>query len=721
MDLKKRLFRKPLQTILWQIILIAMALLIGVGSVLLYSSRRLPHILDERHTTVALQKAKTEELEDNSWCRFPTALFPEDLEALENMDMVKSIDLRTLTGAYIPELSTRIGVKPYASFTQMEVDEMSSWHANDSYDKVIVAGTVEQAWMSIGGSVLDFDLSSVGGAKFAEGAQYWALMNIDEIIVAHEDYCFFPNETYSDYNGKIIVEVPVFHGKEDENFFKVGNSYVVRGGYDPFVAGRSTDMEGVPPSPRLFAIHAFLTSESTTYCFNRDNKLVSYTECESETVHGPVEGYPSDKDIKCYTKVGGDPVVVAQEVETTVEDLISQEPWSDIVSLYSKTLHSFPVIGTEKLESMYVFLKNEASIVDGNTFTAADYENGNKVCIISESVAKASGVKVGDTLTFNQFQVPKTYEEGNAVVDPYLNNDGSLNNPAIGYKPMPYGLATENEQFTVSGIYRLENEWENSSFSITPNTIFIPQKAQLEGGFGGPSSKYEEMQTIYYHSDDSDEVTEVTEPAIFTHDNGVLGVYMSIILENGQMNAFMEAIKDTPYADREFLVFDQGYEAAQENIQAIVQSSEKLFMAAAAGWLLLLAVYILLYQSRQKRNLGIMRSVGAKPSQARHYLFASGMVPAAVGITIGTLLSSTAARLVEDKLVALTLTQGQSSAHSGAMAMDNTQLAAMLAESKIPFHALLILAVIQIAVVALLLWLHAAYLSRKNTRTLLGV
>lgn len=52
---------------------------------------------------------------------------------------------------------------------------------------------------------------------------------------------------------------------------------------------------------------------------------------------------------------------------------------------------------------------------------------------------------------------------------------------------------TENECFAVVGIYRLENEWEDSAYSITPNTIFVPQKAQIEGGFGGPSDIRERL------------------------------------------------------------------------------------------------------------------------------------------------------------------------------------------------------------------------------------
>lgn len=68
-------------------------------------------------------------------------------------------------------------------------------------------------------------------------------------------------------------------------------------------------------------------------------------------------------------------------------------------------------------------------------------------------------------------------------------------------------------------------------------------------------------------------------------------------------------------------------------------------------------LYILPGQSPERKNLGVMRSIGAKPDQARRYPFLSGMLPAVVGVIVGTLLSNTAAKLVQDKLVSLTLVQ----------------------------------------------------------------
>ena len=76
--------------------------------------------------------------------------------------------------------------------------------------------------------------------------------------------------------------------------------------------------------------------------------------------------------------------------------------------------------------------------------------------------------------------------------------------------------------------------------------------------------------------------------------------------------------------------------------------------------------------------------------------------------------------LVQDKLISLTLTQAQSSAHSGGMVLDNAALTGMLAESTLTLKGMLIIAVTELCIITVALWLHAVILSRKNPRKLLG-
>ena len=718
MDIRKRLLRRPVRTVLWQIMLIAMSLLICVSSVLVYASNRLTTVLDEHHTTIATQQLNIQKIGPGEWRSYPVHLYQEDIDAIKAMDMVKDVDLRTLTGAYIPELSARIGLINRYGMNLENVDFLNEWGANKSYEKIVIAGTVERTWMESNRSINDYDLTATGGPEFVEGYSYRALLNIDQVIVAHEDYRFFPNEQFSGYTGKIIVDISGFYAEGDEiygeNFFEVGETYLLRGCFDPSVARLGGDPDDIPFSPRLDT--SMIARQGLHYSLKEDNQLVLYTECESEWSNP--DASLADRGMEYILSYGGDRRVVAEKVETSIDDLLATERWQEIVTLYDQTLHSFPVLGTENLASMYCFTKNEATIIDGRMFTEEEYDDGEKVCIISESVATNAGIQIGNIVTFNQFQIPKDYASGNESLD--MGIDGFMNNPAIGYEPIPYGFETENETFTVVGIYRLENEWEDSAYSISPNTIFVPQKAQIDGGFGGASYDYEALETHWISEGDSEEWVEVTDYFTNIVDNGVLGVFMSIILENGRMADFEEAIKETDYADRIFLTFDQGYEAAQESVQSVIAMADKLFGFAAAGWVLLLLLYILLGQSPERKNLGIMRSVGAKPHQARRYLFLSGLLPAAIGVAAGTVLSNTVAKLAQDKLVSLTLTQARSSAHSGGMVLDNSALAGMLAESTLSLQGMLILAAIQISVIGVLLWLHAAYLAHKKPRKLLG-
>ena len=720
MDVKKRLLRGPLRTILWQIVLIAMALLIGVGGALVYSSEQLTTVLDDHHTTIAAQKQRYEQIEATTWRYYPSTLFQSDIEMLEGLDMVEKVDLRTLTGAYIPELTARIGLQPWGDLFANDVDEFAQWNANTAYKRVVIAGTVERTWMSDYDSVYDYNLSQVGGAEFTETKYMNALVSVDALLVGHPDNYYFPNDTYSKYTGKVIVNIPVYWAGE-ENFFQEGERYMIQGSYDQRVSLRDGDImvSDLPASPHLGI--AYTLSSTGTSCFIRGDELISYDSYEADADVSPFDVSMSNRGTETILSLSEEKTPIAVKLDTSVEEFLAEPDnahWAQIVEQGEMLLHSFPVLGTEALESMYVFLSNGASMVAGRFFTQAEYDAGEKVCIISESVAASGGIQVGDTLTVSQFLCGSDYQEGNYSVD--MDTDGMLNNPSIGFLALERGLATENEAFTVVGIYRLENEWENSEYAITPNTIFIPQKSQIQGGFGGPSYTTEVMET-YRITTSEGVVEERTELQTVIVDNGVVGIYLSVVLKNGQMEAFTEAIGETELADRLFLTFDQGYEAAQESVQAVIHSARDLFLAVAAGWGLLLLLYVLLYQSRERRNLGIMRSVGAQSTHLRRYLFASGLIPAAAGITIGTLLSGQAASLVRDKLVSLTLLQAQSSAHSGGMMLENSQLSGMLAQSELSAMGTLLLAVIQIVVIGAVLWVHAWLLTRKSARKLLGV
>lgn len=719
MDLRKRLFRRPVTTALWLVVLMAMSLLLNVGAGVVHSAQELPAVIDQHHTTIAVQKTRVEKVGDATWRHYPIELTQAEIDELAAMDMVESVDLRTLTGAYIPELTSRLGLRPWGDLCAMDVDQYATWFANDAYKGVVLLGKVEQAWMDPYDHTYDFDLSQVGGPELCQVREMYALLNIEQVVAGHPDNYYFPNDTYSQYNGKVIVSYPVYD-TEGENLFQVGETYIVHGNYDQLCSTRSGD-RNAPMSPHLNT-EFILDPNNSTEGFLRGNEIVSYDSCTRESNINPAEVTMDNRGIWKITSLSQEVTPLAARVDGTLEEFLADPAnahWVETIQKREMILHSFPVLGTQALESMYVFLNNKASIVDGRMFSDGEYENGERVCVISESVALAAGVQVGDKLSFSQFLCGTDYETGNYSVDEGYTH-GTLNNPSIGFMPLKNGLVTEDESFEVVGIYRLENEWENTDYSISPNTVFIPQKAQIEGGFGGVSYAGNVTNTVYKtYADGSWEVTEETNLVLVN--NGVTGIYFSLVLENGRMEDFQQAISESTLADRTFLTFDQGYEAALESVQAVPEAAKKLFMMAAGGWALLLAVYVLLYQSTQRKNLGIMRSLGASTVRGAFYLFGSGMLLAAVGIGAGAAISGWVMELVQDKLFGLTLTQAGMLGHSGGMALSQEALTDMLSQSRLPSQTVLLLAGVQLGIIAFVLLTHAVLLTHKRPRKLLGM
>ena len=132
----------------------------------------------------------------------------------------------------------------------------------------------------------------------------------------------------------------------------------------------------------------------------------------------------------------------------------------------------------------------------------------------------------------------------------------------------------------------------------------------------------------------------------------------------------------------------------------------------------LLALYALLYQGSQRKNLGIMRSLGASPKLAAKYLFGSGMTVAGVGIAVGTLLAGSVLRAVQAELFRQSFGM-EISKYSNAVLSDNA-IHEMVARSQLPLWVILAIGAVQLAVFALILKYQAERTSRCAPRDLLS-
>lgn len=726
MDIKKRLLRKPLLTALWSIVTAAATLLICIGTALWYSTARLPDALDKQQTTIAVMTSRYIK-DDNSVTYTPVAIYEDTVNEILAIPSVKGIDFRTLSGAYIDKLDARIGLVKWGN-TLADVDWTSGWFANSTYDKVVFSGTVERTWIDKPNNPTTTDLTKIGYPENMTVYYSCALINVDKAHVIAKDYPLFESDDYDDYDGRIRVMFPMLG--EGENYFEVGKRYVIRGSYDPSCSARSyvgSFDDSIPLRPNVGITRLAQTRSPILDCLIKDDSLVFYRNCDVSENLDPERG-----EVRITVNSVDYPVPYATKWDGSIDDLMKKdENWARIVKEYEMTLHSFPVLGTEKLESMYMFVNNSASITEGRFFTDEEYARGEKVVILNRTLAENAGVKVGDRLSLSQFKAANDKTHGNYSVSWDAEDYDMLmlfNNPALGFEPFSMDTPHEAEEFTVVGLYTLENEWQNSAFSVTPNTVFIPKKAQIEDSFGGMSRELGLMDREVWFPDENGELVKKTVQYEVSDYGGVQGVYMSVILKNGSMDEFLESVKNNPRLynlltlnNDGFLTFDQGFDRAKEGIEALQSSSLKLMLICAAGAVMLLLLFIILYQGTERRALGILRSVGAQVGTTRRYLFFSGLIIIVAGTIIGILLSNVFSSTIREKLVDFTVAHAAKSAHSGGFELDAGSLSGMMTAGSLPLPCLAAIGCAGALITAAVAYIHAAILAKKKPRKLLGV
>ena len=684
MDTKLRFTRKPVTTVLWGILAIAMSVFLCLGAALWFSTANLADVLDEHHAAVAYRRDRGVQRVDD-----PTSegveyqmedrnLSQTQVDQLAAMDSVKGVHFHTLSGGYSPSFEPVLGVTNgvKASFERYHL-------STESYREVMIVGTVERMhWIRNDGVRDMWPLLE----EEIEYTQAYYLVNVEQIVLTHESYQI---ETAIEEHQQFNLEIQ-FYGTEAPEYLQPGQQYVFYGDYDPDEGFRSI---GAP----ILGEVAGRVHMSCGSCFLQDGIL--RTPDHSWSTEG-------DKMVQAVAKLDG-----------TLEEFLADPDnalWVRQMEDWQTRQHSVPVIGTPALDTFYLFMKHQAELVEGRMFTESEYAAGSRVCILSDSLAERSGLSVGDTIQLSQFSC---IEENQSIQ--VGETDGKLNNPTVGAPIIMPEFVTEDEEFTVVGIYHLRDEWVEDSYAITPNTVFIPQKAQIADTFGGPNKMRE--QTVARETEKNGKIVRevVTEEEYLK--NGSFGIYLSIELHNGKMEDFLLEINEDPILQGQFHTVDLGLEKAFKSIEAMDAAADTLLLTVICGWLVLLAVYVVLYQGSQRKNLGIMRSLGATPKVARNYLFGGGTILAAAGIAIGGGVSLVAFDIIQKKLAAATLAQVDKSVFSSGISLTEESLLEMVEMSQVTPAMLLMLCLMQLAVIAAVLWLHAHYLSRRRPRKLLGV
>lgn len=682
MNSAKRLLRKPLLTLIWILLVAVMTGFLAVGSSMFFSTRQLAKTLDSSHTAIAVRSDPAAYITyvdgaERSFVYDDRSFTFEDKELLESFPSVKAVRSHTLTGGTSPSFTPYIAIRKNLSWRS----EGPVW----PYWNIVIAGRICASKIQDENTLvfgLEFGDAYLAGSEFSEA------LNAASI-------------------GGLTVYAEIEDFPEAVDYFKKGEYCVLSGMYEP------GDLDHYNTS----LVHGY----DTYFCHSirlghikMQDGVVMGTPFGSEYMQakeGEYEPYSFPACEIITDRLNEEEDGTGRRIfdadtffETTEHDV-----WREYKEKWELQAHSLPVIGTDNLDTVYAFFKEKAEIIEGRGFTEEEYEQGARVMVVSDRIAKAGGLSVGDKITMRQFrtirddsELEETENTDQQTNDQSVVNQGdsytyevtmSLNNPAVDMLDMNRSY-TDEEEFTLVGVYHLTAEWSNTAFSFTPNTVFIPSKAQIEGGYGAIKPEPKTTYDLY-------------------------GIFLTIELNNGKVDEFGLAINDTKFKNQ-FFTFDQGYEDVQKNANDLAVSSKRIMILSAIGWAMFLPLFLILFQGAQSKNIGIMRSLGNRPARTGAYLFVSGMLVVIVGVALGTFLSSKVLDAVQGRILTDAIAGLDRNVSPAALEMAEQNIKTMVEQSALPLKALVIIGLLQLAAFTLPVLIQSIVLSNTPPRRLKG-
>lgn len=304
-------------------------------------------------------------------------------------------------------------------------------------------------------------------------------------------------------------------------------------------------------------------------------------------------------------------------LEGTAEEFLASEDgaiWQRTLEDIQINCHSFPVIGTDDLQSVAAFSLGNADIVSGRPFSPEELGSGAKVCVISRYLADAHGLKVGDTLELRYF----TYDFDNPYQQFISKGEGIVNPVAYSYFSATMEMGDPNS-YTIVGLYEQDSPWgsvENDLYSFSPNTVFVPH-ASVTG--------------------DMDHANEGQFLTVVVHSDKLLELQMLSVEDN------VEGI---------FEYYDNGYNTLANTLKNFEAAAGRILPIGIVVYGIIMLLFLFLFPARESRTLSQMDSIGAGHARRVWHVLVSTMGILIPGSIIGTIAASSMWQRISDALQA---------------------------------------------------------------------
>ena len=303
--------------------------------------------------------------------------------------------------------------------------------------------------------------------------------------------------------------------------------------------------------------------------------------------------------------------VTAQEV------IDSTSSWRMAMESIQTNNHSVPVLAVDSVEGMLEFASGRTQITQGRSISQEEYRDGAAVCLISETLARESGLDVGDTLPLS------LYENEKNLPWTFRTTVGDSDPTASYYLPQR-GFQQETE-YTVIGLYRQSSEWGKTVASFTPNSVLTPKKS----------------------------VTCAMETGSSAIEASPSGLWGTMILKNGTADQMESRLAENGLGGT-VTYYDQGYSDIVESLDGYTRVSRTVLCVGLALWAVVLAAYCVLLPMQESKTALRMWTLGAKRRDIAGQIWTPSALMAAAGTVIALAVSIPGMSWATDKIQALT-------------------------------------------------------------------
>ena len=285
--------------------------------------------------------------------------------------------------------------------------------------------------------------------------------------------------------------------------------------------------------------------------------------------------------------------VTAQEV------IDSTSSWRMAMESIQTNNHSVPVLAVDSVESMLEFASGRTQITQGRSISQDEYRDGAAVCLISETLARESGLDVGDTLPLSLYEKEKN-------LMPTMVGDSD---PTAYYYLPQRGFQQETE-YTVIGLYRQSSEWGKTVASFTPNSVLTPKKS----------------------------VTCAMETGGSAIEASPSGLWGTMILKNGTADQMEARLKENGLGGV-VTYYDQGYSEIVESLDGFSRVSRTVLWVGLALWVVVLAAYCVLFPLQEGKTALRMWTLGTVKRDITGSIWLSSAAVAVIGTVIALAVS----------------------------------------------------------------------------------